>query len=511
MSESKNPPENSTKKTRLYAPVIKEILAEEGGRHYPVTEDIDKRTEVGLIKYATLCARHSAYNVLDACIKNKYGLRTSDAKSIWKIFINSLKQLPKYSGVLIEEIKEVYKAYTDRYLDYAGYVGLSSPCDFWMRLWAFNGDLRNTMAVLAAYGIPAYISDSKVYSPDFTQYGVSDLGGQRKTKDWETTILSRAELALNTFIKESERINGMFLATRNTSRLTPGGIAFVDDVGWAFVLLPQTCFMLKKDEEEPEDLIEEIEYGLEFKRRIMDNVPSNLFSLYQALRLNGMSPGVYEELSDGDKVKYRLLFGDKKSIPSSVCPMENVFFNPSSSSYNLKEEMSFWIKHEIDRIPKERWEEPFIRGKLELFKALKHAYEELSDDEETFELSKALFAGWSIIYSWHIRKEKIDFETDNVSVLYSKNTFFKILHSIIKHPLSLSDMPSLSGLLDEKVELVLLTTLRHNMLDENVSIKELLGWISPLLAITRQLEKDTTINLALTFPNKKIEELAELF
>ena len=159
MSESKNPPENSTKKTRLYAPVIKEILAEEGGRHYPVTEDIDKRTEVGLIKYATLCARHSAYNVLDACIKNKYGLRTSDAKSIWKIFINSLKQLPKYSGVLIEEIKEVYKAYTDRYLDYAGYVGLSSPCDFWMRLWAFNGDLRNTMAVLAAYGIPAYISD----------------------------------------------------------------------------------------------------------------------------------------------------------------------------------------------------------------------------------------------------------------------------------------------------------------------------------------------------------------
>ena len=125
-------------------------------------------------------------------------------------------------------------------------------------------------------------------------------------------------------------------------------------------------------------------------------------------------------------------------------------------------------------------------------------------------LSKALFAGWSIIYSWHIRKEKIDFESDNVSVLYSKNTFFKILHSIIKHPLSLSDMPSLSGLFDEKVELVLLTTLRHNMLDENVSIKELLGWISPLLAIERQLEKETTINLALTFPNMKIEELASL-
>ena len=73
MSDIKTTPTKSSEKTRLYAPTIKKILAEEGAERYPVMESIDKSTVLGLEKYARLCARHSAYNVLDVCINNYYG------------------------------------------------------------------------------------------------------------------------------------------------------------------------------------------------------------------------------------------------------------------------------------------------------------------------------------------------------------------------------------------------------------------------------------------------------
>ena len=61
------------------------------------------------------------------------------------------------------------------------------------------------------------------------------------------------------------------------------------------------------------------------------------------------------------------------------------------------------------------------------------------------------------------------------------------------------------------VELILLTALRHNILDEDTSIKELVGWTSPLPAINKQIDSDDSISMELSFPDNKVEELAELF
>lgn len=138
-------------------------------------------------------------------------------------------------------------------------------------------------------------------------------------------------------------------------------------------------------------------------------------------------------------------------------------------------------------------------------------YKELSSESNTFEFSKALLEGWTLINDWRIYNEKIVFDTDKVAVLYSKNIVFKILFDIIQHPLTLSDMIAISGLLDDKVELILFTALRHNILDEDTSIKELVGWTSPLPSINKQIDSDDSISMELTFPDRKVEELAELF
>lgn len=516
MSDNKTTPTKSSEKTRLYAPTIKKILAEEGAERYPVMESIDKSTVLGLEKYARLCARHSAYNVLDVCINNYYGYHTSDAKAIWKIFIENLKLLPKYGALLINEIKSVYKTYTERYLSSFGYIGLSSPCDFWLRVRFLSSGIRNTLSVLAAYGIPACVTDSEVYSPDFTQYGVAALKYQKKTQPGEKpknidVIRARAEFALNIFIDECERINKMFLATRNTNKLTPGAVDSIENVGWAFVLLRQTCFKLNKEGKDFKSLVEEMEYSLEFKRRIMENVPSFPKRLCSYIGINGLSKDIYNMLSESNKKSYHLLFGNGNPPPCYPCPIENVSFNPGKTSCKLKKEISHWIKHEIRKIPKDRIDEPFFRGKLGFLNGLMNIYKELSSESNTFEFSKALLEGWTLINDWRIYNEKIVFDTDKVAVLYSKNIVFKILFDIIQHPLTLSDMIAISGLLDDKVELILFTALRHNILDEDTSIKELVGWTSPLPSINKQIDSDDSISMELTFPDRKVEELAELF
>lgn len=516
MSDNKTTPNNSNNQTRLYAPTIKKILADEGAERYPVMENIDKYSDEGFEKYARLCARHSAYNVLDACIKNYYGFHTSDAKAIWKIFIENLKHIPKYSAVLIHEIRDVYRIYTERYLSSKGYIGLSSPCDFWLRARFISSEIRNTLSVLAAYGIPACVKDSEVFSPDFTQYGVAALKYPRKARPGIKpknidVITARAELALNTFIDECERINKMFLTTRNTNKLTQGALEFIENVGWSFVLLRQTCFYLNKEKEDPNMLIEEMEYSLEFKRRIMDNVPSISKRMDSRIGLCGFTDTLYYILSEKEKINYHLFFGNGNAEPSFPCPIENVSFNPGKTSYKLKREISRWIKHEIRRIPKDRVNEPFFRGKLKLLDGLMNIYKELSDEGDTYVFSKALLEGWTTINDWRKYEEKIALHTDNVSVLYSKNIFFKILYDIIQHPLTLSDMTAISDLLDEKVKPILLTALRHDILNEDTSIKELVGWTSPLMAINYQLDSDAPISMELNFPDKKVEELAELF
>ena len=88
--------ENDSTKINYYAPEIRKMLEDEGAAEYPVMKNLDKSTDEGLMQYAALSARHSAYNLLDVCIRNYYGFCASDAKAIWKTLTSSLKTLPKF-------------------------------------------------------------------------------------------------------------------------------------------------------------------------------------------------------------------------------------------------------------------------------------------------------------------------------------------------------------------------------------------------------------------------------
>lgn len=501
--------ENDSTKINYYAPEIRKMLEDEGAAEYPVMKNLDKSTDEGLMQYAALSARHSAYNLLDVCIRNYYGFCASDAKAIWKTLTSSLKTLPKFSAVIIEEIKKCYDYHTKKYLKSSGYIGLYSPCEFWNKTRILSPITRALFSVLSAYGIPAVTEDGIVYSPDFTKYGVAVSSISPKEDD---KISQRTALAFNSFSIECERISEIFTATKYTSRISIKAEDFGENVGWSFILLPRTCFHLDKQTITPEIFSEELEYNLEFKRRVLDNVPSDISAITEIYKTYGFTNRLFKLLSEKDKVTYTLLFGNGEKVTYDEKPIEIFEEEGNNNSFIFPEFLPQWDEYELKNITqkKRRWDNCTV-GKLKFLTGLRYALRVLNNESEVFKLLKALLSGWTRIHSWKVPNEEIDMENDNVSVLYKNNTVFRILSSVLNHPLSLSDIPDISGLFDERVELALITSLKNGVLESGIPLKRLYGWTSPLITISKQTPEDDNVRLDHLFPKKKTEELADYF